>query len=235
MIKNSRASVHPQKPPVSAFSRKRKTPSRRRRDQKRFHQFLEKKKLERDRKKRSVSKHSVQCTPPSDKTASVHTPPSLTIPSHRRLSDAQFAEVEEILTAPHAEDCFGPYLKQAYTDCGCSPCEPSFVKHISALRLDLDWCDACDTHVSEVPGGLKRCVQCMCTAYCAKKCQISHWKEVHKRECKQKQETAMKFLASQWELRLVHQSRVRRRAALFSRTRERFMLISPYVGIIPAS
>ncbi len=79
-------------------------------------------------------------------------------------------EVEEVLLVPSAEDFFGPYQKDCYETCNCSPCSPSFDISTEARQYvrDIDKCDACLIPADQAAEGLKRCMRCKCVAYYSK-------------------------------------------------------------------
>ncbi|CAB1115205.1 unnamed protein product [Ectocarpus sp. CCAP 1310/34] len=46
--------------------------------------------------------------------------------------------------------------------------------------------ETCGRRQGDVKEGFKRCGRCRTTVYCSKDCQVAHWKEKHKMECKKK-------------------------------------------------
>ncbi len=161
------SSVSHVKPAPTTFSPKKKSPSRRRRDRERFRKFLEQK------KKRKQTAKSPQQPQDSQLSLNSNTPhqPTVTPPQSRRpLSDTACKEVEQILSSPSPENFCGPFLEKHYDDCACAACtsEPSYDTMANVfcdLRNCCSWCGAppCD-----VAGGLKKCTQCKCVAYCSK-------------------------------------------------------------------
>jgi hypothetical protein len=59
----------------------------------------------------------------------------------------------------------------------------------------LPCCAACGTHET-TRRPLKTCTRCHTARYCNSDCQMNHWKEGHKRECKQLQKEHEKKLAA---------------------------------------
>ncbi len=182
-----------------------------------------------------LSESSIQ-SPPSPKLS-----PSASSSPHKPVSADIHKKVEEVLLAPSAEYFFGPYQKDCYETCNCSPCSPSFDISTEACQYvrNIVSCDACLIPADQVTEGLKRCMRCKCVAYCSKSCQVAHWKQQHKPVCDKmrvaaEQATIAKARAHlvQRELRISHQSLIHRRAAYKSGIMERLTLISPFLGVI---
>ncbi len=217
--------------------RKKKTPSRLRRDRARFREFVRKKKLRKQANTESANIKSPQDTQISKNPS--QTPPSK--PCHRPLSAIALKEVEEFLLAPPAEDFHGPYLAQHCDSCECSPCSPSFDFTDSSCHYQrqIDECDACATPAGQITGGLKRCGRCKYVGYCSKQCQSSHWKKQHKLVCERMSfaaqeatEAAFQSFQVQKELRFGHQLLIQRTAWYRSGISENASQVSPHIGVI---
>ena len=254
----------------SSHIKKKKSPSRIKRDRARFRNWLAKKQ-ERLKSRKQADTVSIAETESSLESqlsgSSIHSPsspelssssPELPPPSspelspsspelspsrspHKPVSADILKEVEEVLLAPSADDFFGPYQKDCYETCNCSPCSPSFDISTEASQFvrDIFRCDACLIPADQAAEGLKRCMRCKCVAYCSKSCQVAHWKQQHKPVCDKMREAAEHATIAkarahlvQRELRISHQSLIHRRAAYKSGIMERLTLISPFLGVI---
>ncbi len=216
------------KPVPTTFSPKKKSPSRRRRDRERFRKFLEQK------KKRKQTANSPQQSHSQDSQLSLNSNTTHPSQSRRPLSDIACEEVKEILASPSPENFSGPFLEQHYDNCTCAACtsEPSY-DTMAGIFCDLrNCCYWCGAPPGDVAGGLKKCTQCKCVAYCSKPCQFADWKQRHKEQCKLNVEATHRAVELQWNIVNRHTARTVKLAAYSSRIRENSLLISPYVGII---
>ncbi len=226
----------------TTFSAKKKSPSRRRRDRERFRKFLEQKKRRKQTAAQSPQTQS-QDSQLSVNSNTIHQP---SVTRHRSLSAGHwesrcrslsvggYEEAEDIRTSPPAENIHGPFLEQHYNDCACPACvnEPSFDNMAAIFCGTRNCCYWCGTPPCQVAGGLKKCTQCKCVAYCSKGCQLADWNQRHRVECKIKLEAAHKSVSLLWNVRLRHKSHTHRLAAYRSRIRENALLISPHIGMV---
>ncbi len=202
-------------------SAKKKSPSRRRRDRKRFHEFLERKKQRKINHvassnnqesvslQESVSKSStaavpsspVQRTPPIDTHVTIEVPESITVateivpdPSAAVVPSPQSGP-EEPTTAQEISPERGPEPESPVKRCICSVCR-DFVDTDPLLSYHAT-CDNCGTpNTADNP--LKPCARCMFRAYCSKVCQKSAWKAHHKAACSVEGGETAKLLRSTW-------------------------------------
>ena len=186
--------------------RKKKTPSRRRRDQKRFRMFLDRKKQERARKAvsrvvpdtssttqvyppdtvtASTTATPLQCPPPPDFSVTLGSPQSgLSVESTDSVHSDSFTE----------EQCLDPEIPTEYpvespavpqSICGCGYCSPTIEELVNLDVTNLfHACSYCQLLASEATNGLKTCSKCLSAAYCSKTCQSKDWKDgAHKSIC----------------------------------------------------
>ena len=132
------------KPASSKFSSKKKTPSRKRRDQERFRLFLEKKRQRKQRKVQHVTQPTpVQCPPPPENVITVSAPSPVTIGTPPSI------------TAPAELESLPP--------CSCDVCS-IFVDSVPYSDLYSE-CHNCGKPTTE-QSPLKPCAQCL--AYCSR-------------------------------------------------------------------
>ncbi len=163
-ISRGRHFVAKRKPVSSSPSTKKKTPSRRRRDQERFRTCLERKKERKQRKSQPVNQPvSVQCLPPPDVTITVCDPPSVTLGKHVSVSS---------VTVPTKPKTVPP--------CPCDVC--TTFQDIDPFINQYKVCPNCGKLGTE-ESPLKPCSQCLACAYCSRECQRKDWRENHKHKC----------------------------------------------------
>ncbi len=191
--------------------KKRKPPSRLKRDRARLLAF-KKRKLETKNKKQlssnsnftpsdSQTPHFSQCPPPQDEsitipnrsTVSLSTipppePPAGSDDSWTTVDSEEKLPLEDVSPeptpnpAPNPESEPSPPHAQPITQ-SRGEC---FFCSCSVPRYELsdlyEECSVCLVSASEAPNGIKPCARCLSSAYCSKKCQSLDWKE-HKSVC----------------------------------------------------
>ena len=99
-------------------------------------------------------------------------------------NEARRVAISSIFAAPFVESSRGWLLQQIKHTISGSPTNPH--------EISTNCCRAGCTNE-----GLKKCSRCGNANYCSKECQLAHWKETHKAECKSKEpETARDSSAS---------------------------------------
>ncbi len=192
---------------TTAPIRKKKSPSRRRRDKARFREFLEKKRLLKNRKTDldakteispqngvSISGPIAQCTPPDDVEIPLEVPDTVTVTAQVPQEPAITPETDPVIDRESAPAVSSPVSSPVQT-CICSVCQPFVDKDpLVGYYAACDNCDAPNTE--EQP--LKPCARCLFRAYCSKKCQKAAWRAHHKEFCTVEAGETAKLLRSTW-------------------------------------
>ncbi len=200
------------KPPVSQL-KKRKSPSRRKRDRERLISFR-KRKL--DLKNKRQTPNVPQCSPPQDETITVpnHTsltvldPPAVTSPLVTVLDPPSVTLPPQLpsqvpktpVDVPKSPNTVEPLTTSKATGvyCLCDVCnrfntKGSDTDPISEQHVACNKCGKLATFMEP----LKPCSRCVICAYCSKDCQRAHWPD-HKPHCKKETGVQARELRAKW-------------------------------------
>ncbi len=182
--------------------KKKKSPSRLKRDKERLRKFIESKRQQRTLNARQLSRNTsnsslptFQCSPPRDETVSVADPAVVTIDSldltSQRNVSGQFptdlpvsAPTEPVCAPSNAPDPSkqdNPKPDITAMPCTCLTCTKVSSGSDPSSELYSE-CTFCLKPACELQTELRACTKCLMQAYCSKECQKKDWK-VHKTFC----------------------------------------------------
>ena len=197
--KNARHFVDEKLNQHSSKTKKKKSPSRQKRDRERFRKFLEKKRerkkgsfsarqsseetLEATQLSRPVSDFSphVQFSPPEDVTVAVPEPSTVCLSSLDTQSAAYWCNPSPTVTLSgpaQMTDTLQTNVTPEETEvmCECFACAK-----LRTIKDPRDGyykaCAYCKLPASEVENSLKPCSRCLYVAYCSRDCQSKDWKQ----------------------------------------------------------
>ncbi len=181
------------KPVSNTISRKKKAPSRIKRDRKRFREWLDRRKDQQKSRKTSSENKTVskepsfaQCSPPEDTTITVCRPESVTIV---KPVSPVVAPPEPAPVTPAESDIHDSH------PCICDLCR-TFID-VDPLKKYYQTCGNCGKPATELQP-LKPCSRCLCCAYCGKECQTLSWKSKHKQECSKEIAEQVRAVRTSW-------------------------------------
>ncbi len=180
--------------------KKKKSPSRLKRDNERLRKFIESKRQQMTLNTSQLSSNTChtssptpQCSPPRDETTPVAEPATVTLDSLDSASQGNVSgqfPTNQPVPAPTETDCVTPNAPVPSTrdnpesdttpgPCTCFTCTKVASGSDPSSELYVE-CTFCLTPASEIQTELRACSRCLMQAYCSRECQTKDWKSPKK-------------------------------------------------------